>query len=913
MADLGLAAGIVGVIFALAANFLPERSQPWALFLASALLLLGILRVSWTTKLRLWSPGLAAKLKNLEQRFPALEGWRRAFSRWMNRFWFFVWVATIVVVAFPLERFHVFHTVYVSTDALEPTFAGSSVRLSVRGFSPEHPKGLAVNLVSKNAAESVEATNEGLVDQQLRIGIPADLAPGDYNVTVTGPLSLPFWPFRNSATATLRILGNPRITAASPLAGFPAFGGPGSSVVIWGDDLDIHAQTVGAEVYFGTARAATRAGEAQECDSQGAGRISPCIVAFVPGEAPEGRTVKLAVKTGRPSASLNSNAVDFYVLGPPSIDQTDLRAFPGSAIEIRGMNFYPAVDSTLMNVTIGGEPAAIEHAALDVISVRIPTDAKPGNAEVKIWTHARGASTVSGSIRILGPPVIDEVRPGEAHPGETIEVIGRNFDTDHAERNSVILGGAVARVVGAERSNEQTIVKVIVPALAESDTVVLKTPAGSVDKPRSFQVEPIIDNISPPRTYIANTISVEGRGIFRHAAGQTANGKPMKPKGFNQTGTGQIIRFEVPQDAETGPITIEQGSGVRATSTHDLTIDRLDEISHMPLASPSIPVRTPRGTVELTAQCDKGLVVRGPLPGLLQQLPAGRCPVDVAVDAAAGLAYTANAKETRDHGITEFDIHDAVHPKFIQFIDSGGSNPTRVRLLHSGEIVAANSDGIFSGNAKDGLKQAGISGRVLKLIGDSVERQFVVAVMEDGRIAILSQKGPPQLGDLKGKPVAATLSGRKIYVVNYGSDNVAVVDPKNPKNISYINLSLGARPFDLASDPVRRELWVTETGLKQVAVVDTGINKAVEIMAGVEVPTFIALSPDACVAVVYDAQRGDFAKISPQRRSVFDSVQHLPDPPQQVLGLRVDARLEAFLLLGDDTMVGPYRASCPPP
>src|SRR5262249_2047592 len=106
-----------------------------------------------------------------------------------------------------------------------------------------------------------------------------------------------------------------------------------------------------------------------------------------------------------------------------------------------------------------------------------------------------------------------------------------------------------------------------------------------------------------------------------------------------------------------------------------------------------------------------------------------------------------------------------------------------------------------------------------------------------------------------------------------------------------------------------QQAWVTETGLKQVAVIDTANDKVSEFGLSIA-PTFVAFSPDGCVAVAYDGRSGEFAKLDPDRRSTFDSVQRLPQPPQSI-GLRVDGQRQVFLVLPDGTMQGPYRASCP--
>jgi len=402
-----------------------------------------------------------------------------------------------------------------------------------------------------------------------------------------------------------------------------------------------------------------------------------------------------------------------------------------------------------------------------------------------------------------------------------------------------------------------------------------------------------------------------GRGLLSDASAVTANGKPMRRKDFRKTAAGQVLVFEIPQGAESGPITVEQGSGTRVTTHEELRVDRFDELAgHLPLMSPAVPLRTPKGLVEVSAECSQGLIVDGELPGLPTNKPAGLCPVDVDVDRQALRAYTANAKETHEKGISEFDMSNPAQPQFVRAIDSGGANPTRVRLMQGGRIVAAAGDRVFVGHADKGLSPSEVTGQVAHLIGDPVEGRFVAAIMQDGSVTVIYPERPVRRAKLPGRPRAAKLAGPRIYVVNIGSDNVVSFDPMAPDSQSEILLSKGAKPLDLASDPQAREAWVTEPGLGRVAVIDTRTDKASEFPAGVSYPTFIALSPDGCVAVVYDEQHGDIAKIDPKRRSTFDSVQHFPDRPQAI-ALRMDAQHRVFLVLPSRTMEGPYRASCP--
>ena len=149
-----------------------------------------------------------------------------------------------------------------------------------------------------------------------------------------------------------------------------------------------------------------------------------------------------------------------------------------------------------------------------------------------------------------------------------------------------------------------------------------------------------------------------------------------------------------------------------------------------PYVSPPITHVTPKGKFILQVSCDEGLKVKDSAGQWLKPLAVGRCPIDLDVDHATARAYTANVKGDAKEGISEIDISDPTTPKFLQHIDSGGANPTRVRLIHGGGIVAATDKGIFNGDARSGLRPSGVEGPVVAMIGDAWEGQFVTAIVQ---------------------------------------------------------------------------------------------------------------------------------------------------------------------------------------
>ena len=902
-------AGLVGLLFAVAGLLAPESWLPWALVGSVWLVIYAVVTKAFEEIIkkgatRTWLP----KIK------PYLEGkWRYGI------------LVALGLICLAVTRFLIYGTIDLQKTALDAVLPGDDVKVTGEGFPTEHPKILVAKLEPKDTSHPErEGINKGVAANVLTVGLPADLEPGDYELLINGPMA-PLW---NSAGIELHVLGHPKITSVSPAAGFRAFGNPGTQVTIHGENFDLRNHGSANRVYFGDAVTQNvRAGAATECGQN----VPDCVITFVPGEARDGKTLDLTLETSS-SPKGKSNAVPFHVLGPPSIDQSSLagirgfaktKNFQGSEITIKGKGFYPAAlqDPRGMTVTIGGKLAEIVAPPTETeVRVRIPADVADGRAE--IVTGARGGSKATGSIEILKAPVIKDWKPGSAAPGDHIELVGTGFDVHDVDNNRVSIGGAAATVAAARVEGDASVLSVVVPGLAENDEIVVETPAGASNKVTGFQVKPVIDNIEPKRRYVGDTVYVHGRGLLRDAAAEMnseLNPVPMRQVSFAKEADGQVIGFEVPPGAVTSPITLHQGSGVSVTSVDSVTINRAVELQQMtPYVSRPITYVTPKGKFILQVSCDEGLKVKDAAGQWLKPLPVGRCPIDLDVDRATARAYTANVKEDAKEGISEIDISDPATPKFVRHIDSGGANPTRVRLIHGGGIVAATNKGIFNGDARSGLRASGVEGPVVAMIGDAREGQFVTAIVQSPpRAAVFRREGGPRVVGLKDTPKAAAPAGNKIYIVNFGSDNLTALDPRAPDKPTSVPLKAGAKPFDLVShqgpSPGRDELYVTETGLKQVAAIDSAKDSAIEFGVPLNSPTLAAFSPDGCVAVIYDVDKGAFAKIDPRRRVAFNSVQSLPRPIEPPpIALRVDDSLSANFLLKDGSILPTsYQALCP--
>jgi hypothetical protein len=277
MADLGLIAGIVGVVLAIAGNFLPEQTQPWILLTAGALLTVRAVTFPWATKVNALWPARVAKWTKFKTDHPKLTRPYVTVADQISRHGILTGLVIFVAV-FLLLRFVGFGTVRLDRKTLEAAYPEDNVKLRVAGLLREHPKILNVEVEPEDGSgSSVEAINEGLSKGELSIDLPAGIAPGQYNLVVTGPLSLPL--LRNQAAASIKILGTPEITKVEPPAGFVGFGTSGTRLVISGKNFDLRNNGTGNQVKIGGARVGSvNTGTSADCASA----KDFCIVTSVP-------------------------------------------------------------------------------------------------------------------------------------------------------------------------------------------------------------------------------------------------------------------------------------------------------------------------------------------------------------------------------------------------------------------------------------------------------------------------------------------------------------------------------------------------------------------------------------------------------------------------------------------------------
>jgi hypothetical protein len=163
---------------------------------------------------------------------------------------------------------------------------------------------------------------------------------------------------------------------------------------------------------------------------------------------------------------------------------------PGEDVMISGSGF--GGDRFRLAVTVDGIQAVVRSASRSLIVAQVPFNTKPGTVEVRVsLSGAAHAGTVSLNVK-LGDPVIDGFSPSAADPGDTLEIIGRNFGSQQ-DQVTVTFGSLPARVLLALYLRT----KVIVPsAIQPGDALVVVSVGDLSSRPMPFPVSPPSPSIS---------------------------------------------------------------------------------------------------------------------------------------------------------------------------------------------------------------------------------------------------------------------------------------------------------------------------------------------------------------------------------------------------------------------------------
>jgi YVTN family beta-propeller protein len=231
---------------------------------------------------------------------------------------------------------------------------------------------------------------------------------------------------------------------------------------------------------------------------------------------------------------------------------------------------------------------------------------------------------------------------------------------------------------------------------------------------------------------------------------------------------------------------------------------------------------------------------------LLQSLPTGRYPFGIALSPDESRIYVANV------GVFEYEYIEGIDPKNPK----AGSTGFPVYAYNSPE-------------SKTGLKTGSLRAPAL---GDpNAPETFSVWVIDLAQSKVLAKvktgflvgeklDGIPAVGGSSPNSIIAT--DRHVFVSNGNNDCISVLDARTFQVTNNIDLQPDARlgrwkgtiPFGLALSPDQRRLYVAESGLNAVGVVDAATFQVLGHLPVGWFPSKITLSRDGKKMAVANAK-----------------------------------------------------------
>jgi len=243
----------------------------------------------------------------------------------------------------------------------------------------------------------------------------------------------------------------------------------------------------------------------------------------------------------------------------------------------------------------------------------------------------------------------------------------------------------------------------------------------------------------------------------------------------------------------------------------------------------------------------RALVIDTESKTVLHNVPVGRYPFGIALSPDESRLYVANV------GMFEYKQIASVRPGFIKesgmkFPPFGYLSEEMRRGIHTDTL---NVDGLGDPNAPESFSVWTI---------DLHERPHVVAKIKTGRLVGDMVEGIPAVGGSSPNSIVAT--DDYVFVSNGNNDNISVIDIKSDTVMTNIALRLhpavdhfrGLIPFGLALSPDQKRLYVAESGINAVGVIDVASLSLLGHLPAAWFPAKLQCSPDGGRLIVANAK-----------------------------------------------------------
>ncbi len=207
----------------------------------------------------------------------------------------------------------------------------------------------------------------------------------------------------------------------------------------------------------------------------------------------------------------------FVITTPPTITRFEpTSGAVGTIVHVYGTQFGET--ASIVQVTFGGQAAAIQSMTSTQLDVLVPQGATTGPIGVSV--RMQGAATSSSDFRVLMPLSVSAVEPESAYPGQTIVVRGVGLA---ASGLAVSFTGARRPATVTARTTSE--MRVVVPADAATGPLTVRSDDGrSVSATFTLAPTPSgvgVTELVPACTHAGCAVVVRGYGFAPRATGQT--------------------------------------------------------------------------------------------------------------------------------------------------------------------------------------------------------------------------------------------------------------------------------------------------------------------------------------------------------------------------------------------------------
>ncbi|WP_410210134.1 hypothetical protein [Aquirhabdus sp.] len=97
-----------------------------------------------------------------------------------------------------------------------------------------------------------------------------------------------------------------------------------------------------------------------------------------------------------------------------------------------------------------------------------------------------------------------------------------------------------------------------------------------------------------------------------------------------------------------------------------------------------------------------------------------------------------------------------------------------------------------------------------------------------------------------------SLDGKKLYIANFLTDNIAVLDTVNWTIVNSIHVGLKAEPISVTLTPDGKALYVCNVGTRNITIINTQTESITKTIPRLTIPIVVGFSPDSSRAYLSD-------------------------------------------------------------